>query len=164
MTFSRKEEIAFALGYRVSPDGIVTNPRGMVLKPYTGTCEYPSISIGRNNGKIRVHRLQAFQKFGVEIYKTGIEVRHKDGNSENFRADNLILGTHVENSFDKPKAVRIRCATVASKAVAKHDHAATLAKYQQTKSYAATMLAFGIQSKGTLNFIIRKSVAMREAA
>lgn len=162
--FSRKEEIAVALGYRVSADGIVTSPRGKVLTPYLGKhCEYPSISIGRANGKVRVHRLQAFQLFGEEIYKPTIEVRHKDDDSKNFRADNLILGTHVQNSFDKPKAVRVRCATTASMAVAKWDHTQVLAKYRETRSYSKTMLAFGIRSKGTMSFIIRKSAATKPA-
>lgn len=102
-----------------------------------------------------VHRLQAYQKFGERIYTDGLEVRHLD-NTRTHNADgNIDLGTKSQNAMDKPVETRVR---VAGQAALKHDHAEVLRVYGETKSYTKTMAALGITSKGTISFIVRRSM------
>lgn len=50
---------------------------------------------------IPVHRFIAWCKFGDDIFTPGIVVRHMDGNHLNNRPDNLELGTHSDNYYDR---------------------------------------------------------------
>ena len=55
------------------------------------------------NGKrlyIPIHRLQAFQKFGMKMFEPGIEVRHLNNNNYDNSWDNIALGTRSENMLD----------------------------------------------------------------
>ena len=49
---------------------------------------------------IPVHKFVAYLKFGDEIFKEGIEVRHLDGNSLNNGYENISIGTHTQNMRD----------------------------------------------------------------
>lgn len=155
----RPEQIAYAKGYRVSCDGKnVVSPRGRNRYVSTNADGYKHFNVSVN-GKpypIRVHRLHAFQVFGEALYSADC-VRHLDGNPANNSIENLALGTDSENMIDIPAHVRLRKARVASAAVSKHKHEEVLEFYLTTKSYAKTMQRFGITSKGTLNWIVRKS-------
>ncbi len=64
---------------------------------------------------ISVHKYIAYLKFGDEIFKDGIEVRHLDNNSMNNSWDNILIGTHAQNMQDIPKNNRIKTAINASK-------------------------------------------------
>ncbi len=157
-------ELAFAKGYRCTPEGSVISPKGRVLKLRNhskGGYPYFGVAIGgKKKVTVRAHRLQAFQKFGAAMFEPGIEVRHLDGNPANFAEANLALGTKSENQQDKSKETRIRVATIASKAVTKHDHAAVIAGYQ-SNGFSATLSMFGI-GKGTLSYILRKSATAKQ--
>jgi hypothetical protein len=155
------ERIAFAKGYRVSPDGqTVTSRRGYVRKLCKKNGEYRvvTVSIHRRVYPVMVHRLQAYQHFGEAIFAAEC-VRHLDGNPANNAVGNLALGTASENMMDIPADIRLSKARIASAAATKHDHAEVLEFYRATKSYAKTMRKFGISSKGTISFIVRKSEA-----
>ena len=83
--FSKKQKLSLRLKY--------TNPN------------YYCFNIRDNENKvcrILVHRLQAYQKFGDEIFKEGIVVRHLDNNSLNNSIDNIAIGTQQENMLDRP--------------------------------------------------------------
>jgi hypothetical protein len=153
---TRYEEIAHGLGFRVSACGsIVCAPDGRYLTQSANSHGYKyvraSLPIGRKH--ISVHRLQAFQKFGAQLYSEGLEARHLDNQKSNNAASNIGIGTKSDNMMDRPKWLRTKLAGLAN---LKHDQSAVRAFYANSKSYRATMLAFGITSKGTLHHILNK--------
>ena len=58
--------------------------------------------------------MQAYQKYGDEIYKEGIVVRHLDNVKENNSFTNIAIGTQSENVMDNPKEKRLEYAINAS--------------------------------------------------
>ena len=56
--------------------------------------------------KVRVHRFIAYAKYGNQLFNSGIEVRHFDGNKQNNNWDNLLIGTPSQNRLDIPEAKR----------------------------------------------------------
>ncbi len=67
------------------------------------------------NTNLEIHRLVAYQKYGDEIFKIGIEVRHIDGDRTNFMESNIIIGTHQDNMLDIPSNIRLNSAMIATK-------------------------------------------------
>lgn len=108
---------------------------------------------------VAVHRLVAYQKYGEAIFESGIEVRHLDSDKTNNLDYNIGIGTHSQNMMDKSPEIRRAAAIKASQSIAKFDHSEIITFHRHTKSYKKTMSEFGISSKGTLNFILRKSMA-----
>ena len=97
---------AFSLGYRVSENGdVVRDGRKIGLQNPGGYLVFRT-KLHQKTITVFVHRLQAYQKYGEEIFKQGIESRHKDGNSLNNAYDNILIGTHSQNMFDIPLAIR----------------------------------------------------------
>lgn len=146
-------------GYTVSIDGEVFykgKKRTLMLK--SKTCKYYCFSL-RKDGvsiKVKVHRLQAYQKYGNEMFKEGIVVRHLDGNSLNNHYDNIAIGTHHDNSMDIPKNIREKIAINASSYMKKYNHEEIYEFYCKCKSYKKTMQKFNISSKNGLHFILKK--------
>lgn len=100
---SRAEEIAARLGYYIDKSGEM-HGKFHVMKGAIEGRGYRFVII-RDNGimyRLRFHRLQAYQKFGDEIYKEGIQVRHLDGNSLNNSFENIAIGTNKDNQQDIP--------------------------------------------------------------
>ena len=157
MKFSRLEEIAHNRGYRMDEKGIVNSNKtkniGSIYKGY----HHFSIKVEGKTRNIRSHRLLAYQKYGEEIYKPGIVVRHLDGNSTNNNASNIAIGTYSDNVMDMPKKVRMARALHATSFIKIHDHDKIRAFHRIHRSYKKTMETFDISSKGTLNFILKKS-------
>jgi hypothetical protein len=114
-------------------------------------------TIEGKSSTIKVHRLVAYQKYGDKIFQSGIQVRHKDGNSLNNFENNILLGTPSENSMDKTSEVRISMALRATSFIKIHDHEAIINRRKQGATYKELMKEFDITSKGTLSFIINKS-------
>lgn len=159
MQFSKIEQQAYALGYRVSEDGLTVGRIGGVNLTTNLTKDgYQRFCVGPNNGRknVRVHRLQAFQMFGDAIYQEGIVCRHLDGNSQNNAASNIALGTQSDNMMDRSKECRQRCAFNASRSIVKHDHSAVVEFYKEN-GFTATLNHFKISSRGTLSHILNKS-------
>ncbi len=50
---------------------------------------------------VKVHRFQAYQKFGDVIFEKGIQVRHLNGNSLDNSWDNIEIGTTKQNHDDR---------------------------------------------------------------
>lgn len=148
---------AYQNGYRIK-DGIVYNPNGKIL---SGTlCSDGYIMFAPTKvDKVFIHRLVAYQKYGDKIFEEGIEVRHKDNDKLNNFDDNIIIGTHKENMMDISKKERSKNAGNQSR---KHPHEEIINFYNETRSYKQTMDKFGITSKGTLNYIIKKSMTLDE--
>ena len=162
----RAEEIAWNRGYRVSEDGVtVTAPSGRIRKLQPSPTGYLTFSISvdprsANTYPVRVHRLQAFQKFGFVLYSVEC-VRHLDGNLLNNSEANIDVGSQSCNMMDIPKAERLRKARIAAKAATKYKHADVIAFHRKCRSYRKTMREFGIPSKGTVSYIVRKSETAR---
>lgn len=107
--------------------------------------------------KIKVHRLQAYQKYGDAIFEKGILVRHLDSNSLNNNYNNIAIGNSHDNSMDRPEKLRKQMAINASKSTLKYNHKEIYEYYCLTKSYKKTMEKFDIKSKNTINQIIKKN-------
>jgi hypothetical protein len=157
MRFNQIERVAYAKGYRVTEDGRLLNPCMTQLHPAT-IGGYPCFKPSKYSTQCRVHRLAAFQMFGDAIYQEGMEVRHGDNGPLCFAHSNLKLGTHSENMMDRDPAARRAHAVKASSHIKKYNHAAVIAFYEKVRSYRKVMAEFGINSKGTVSFIVRKSI------
>ena len=86
-------------------DGTVENAEGKrrKLQEYGRVGErYLKFNIGTPSGAypVRVHKLQAFQKFGEEAFQHAC-TRHLDGNAFNNSPDNIALGSHLDNAMDR---------------------------------------------------------------
>ena len=156
-----KVKIAYEMGYRVTDCGEVyykDKKRKLNKCPNNKKPQYYKFSI-RIEGKsttIKVHRLQAYQKFGDKIFESGIVVRHLDGNSLNNHLNNIDIGTQSDNIRDIPKEIRLKNAINASPYAKKHNHREIYEHYLTSKSYTKTMKEFNISSKGTISYIVNK--------
>ena len=148
---------AYNKGYHVVSGSVIY--KGNKLNPSISATGYHRFSIRNKDGNscdILVHRLAAYQKYGNEIFNQGVQVRHKNSNPLDNSDENLILGTAQQNSIDSPPAQRSADAGNASR---KHNHADIIKLHKKTGSYNIVMNQFGISSRGTLNYILRKSAA-----
>ena len=107
---------ASSRGYFVNEEGQVITPKGKTRTPGIDHKGYKHFSyIFRTEGKsihttIKYHQLAAFQKFGLQAMLEGILVRHKDDNPSNNRPNNLLIGTHQDNTDDKSPETLARSA------------------------------------------------------
>lgn len=125
---------------------------------------YPSISL-RIDGKaksVNVHRIVAYLKYGSELFKDGVVCRHLDGDRQNFSFGNIAIGTQAQNIMDRTANNRIFHAIHASNSIKIHDHKHILHLHKCGLSYREIMILTGIKSKGTISFIVNKSMACFE--
>jgi hypothetical protein len=139
-------------GYYVDKDGKLFNSNGKELSlTKNGKGEgYLSFNIRVNGSKPTrsfIHKLQAYQKFGDEIFKKGIVVRH---------ADNILIGTQSDNMQDIPSERRIITASNPT-----YDHKDIIESIKNGLTYQEIMNKFGIKSKGTISFILNKSLEIQ---
>lgn len=106
------EEYVYNLGYKVTHEGVLINPKGKIIN---GTLRHKNrkysmlsfnVKFGEKKKNCCIHRLQAFQKFGKEIYKPHTVVRHIDGNSLNNSYENINIGNYKDNYNDIPENIR----------------------------------------------------------
>jgi hypothetical protein len=154
--FNRNEVKAYNLGYRVNEKGDLIGLKGNPVGSESGG--YYRIKIREKGGWINclTHRLQAYQKYGNKIYKSGIVCRHLNGNSLDNSIHNIAIGTQSDNSMDRKKEDRIAHASYASSFAQVHNHDEIISFHNKEKSYSKTMDKFNISSKGTLHYIINK--------
>lgn len=153
---------AYERGYRVDKSGNTINPKGNIVKGCVvgkSKWKYRRFGIGsreknRHPLVIHVHRLQAFQKFGLAMFEEGIVVRHLNGDSLDNSFKNISIGTHSDNMQDIPKHIRLKKALHATSFVRKYNRAKIIAYHKICNSYKKTMEMFNISSKGTLHFIL----------
>jgi len=165
-TPSKNEQLAASLGFRISEDGtIVTHSSGKAITLSTDKDGYKEFSFGpkANRKKCRVHRFNAWFRFGEAIYEPNIVCRHLDGNPSNNHINNIALGTQHDNIMDRPAEERRLHAWNTSRHATKHDHVAIIEFYKQ-HGFKATLFEFGISSKGTLSFIINKTQTAKPVA
>lgn len=164
-----KEKIIefFNKGYRITLEGEIFNKSNNKMNGFVNK------QSSRRNYKTRVfgmkfnkesypmpyHKLQAYIKFGDKIFEKEIEVRHLDGNSLNNSFSNIGIGTHSENMMDINSNIR---KSKASKASLKYNHQQILCDRNSGMSYQDIMIKHNISSKGTLSFIINKSISSNQ--
>ena len=113
MNLQEAVKLAFFKGYRVTEEGQVISPHGVIRKLHTSPSrktKYFSFKIGVGGGNrysIPVHKLVSFQKFGDASFKEGVQTRHLDCNSLNNRWENIDIGTALQNWMDIPEGERI---------------------------------------------------------
>ena len=146
-------------GYTIDKNGIVTglNKNTLVLFIIKATDSgYYNFNYRHNKKKVNVpaHRFQAYMKFGDKMFKKGIVVRHLDGNSRNNSFVNIAIGTNSDNMMDKSREQRRKGASHP-----KYDHLEILKDRDDGMTYKEIMEKHGIKSKGTVNHIIKHSLA-----
>lgn len=150
---------AFDRGYRVQGDGSVLSPKGKRLSLHPnnrgGYLRF-GVNCGDIRGKVYVHRLAAYQNFGEQSFRDGVQCRHVDGNGTNNSPSNIALGTVRQNAMDKPKSTRLRTAKKAAKARRKLTDE-QLAEFRRDRAagmkYKQLMAKYGI-SKATVSYIV----------
>jgi len=151
--------IAYNKGYRIINGLIHYNGKIRTPKDINDKGYY-RISIRDENNKhfiMFLHRLVGYQKYGNLIFNKGFELRHLNGIKIDNSEDNIIIGTHQENIMDIPIKKRREIASNARKI---HNHDAIIKMRNEGKSYKDIMKEHNISSKGTLSFIINKSMQL----
>jgi len=152
-----KEKYLYDKGYRISKDGVCTNPQGKILIGSLDKHGYPKIGV-RAEGKcfaVHMHRLQAYIKFGDMLYTEGLIVRHVDSHRLNYKYDNILLGTYSENMYDKHPSLRKKQGKITPGYELKHGISEIITYYKNSKSFIKTMKHFNIQEKEILYNILK---------
>lgn len=150
---------AYNNGVRISECGkkIITTKEEFEQRFFIGGYPAISVRVGDKTYKVYWHRLQAFQKYGQEVFEKGIVVRHKNSIKTDCSVDNILIGTMADNNMDKPIEDRLKYAINATSYVRKYKASEVKDFYDKNKSYKKTMEEFGISSKGTLHFILNSA-------
>ena len=148
--------VAYSKGYTINKDGFCLNPKGIVLKGGTNNNGYKYFSIRVNSESVKVafHRLQAYQKYGDKLFELEILVRHKNGICIDNSFSNILIGTSSDNAMDIPKKLRV---IRASNPI--HNHLEIISDRNNGLTYEKIMKKHSISSKGTISFIINKSLS-----
>lgn len=103
-------------GYRVINGNVISPFSGKPRSLTEDVSGYYAFSVRINNScaSVRVHKLVAYQKYGLESLKSGIQVRHFDNNKKNNSDDNIILGTPGQNRMDMSTSERKRIGRIAA--------------------------------------------------
>jgi hypothetical protein len=146
----------FNRGYYINDCGSVFNPKNKEIG-FIKVNGYKSVALRENKIRvsIMVHRIQAFKKYGYEIFSEGIVVRHLNGIPTDNSINNIAIGTHSDNMNDMPVTIR---RSKASKAGKIHDHKSIILDRNKGMTYKELMRKYNISSKGTISFIINKSM------
>jgi len=104
-------------GFFVTKEGQLLGPAGNIK-----SCQYKNgykqfqFSYFGKNRNLKVHRLQALQKYGYEaMNKEGIVVRHLNSKKDDNSWDNIAIGSQADNLLDVPTLERIEQGRVAGK-------------------------------------------------
>ena len=149
-------------GYKVFSNRVYA-PDGSEQKLYITNNGYPAFTYGLKNinrGLVHVHRMVAFQKYGDLIFKKGCQVRHLDSNKLNFSANNIDIGTGVENWWDRPKSMRDLMVSLSIAKVKKLTQAqadSIRAEYSKTNNLRVLSKKYNC-SQSTLSAIIRGKI------
>ena len=154
LKFSRLERIAKQKGYKVTEDGVFCGVRNNILTHKNKEYLCVSMSIGGKKRYLYAHRLQAYQKYGNEIYEKGICVRHLNGDKSDNSFDNIAIGTNRDNVMDRSKAERERIANIATRKTIKYNKDEVIQYYNNcSRSRKKTIERFGM-SKAGLHYIL----------
>lgn len=150
---------AVAKGYTITNKGNVFY-RGKKRKLKPDGRGYLFISIRLFDGRsanLRIHKLQAFKKYGTKMFEDSIQVRHLNGDSSDNHYDNISIGTQSENTMDIPPEKRLQKAMHATSFWRKYNPVDIRKDYRNGIGYKSLMNKYGISSKGTLWYILNKA-------
>ncbi len=150
---------AYDKGYRVINNVISIENRIIKGSITRGGYRMFTIRIKGINAHVLVHKLIAYQKFGNNIFKEGIQVRHLDSDKLNNNDSNIAIGTPKDNASDKNPDDVMRAVLIAASYAKKYDHEKIIEMHRNGYSYSDIMRIFNIPSKGTISFIINKNNA-----
>jgi hypothetical protein len=152
--------MAYHKGYRVIDNNVISPLSGRSINTRLDSGGYVDFTIrdwGNVVRHVKAHRLKAFQKFGYQIFLSGIEVRHLDGDKTNTLGENISVGTSFQNKMDIPPEVRMRTSIKAATKLRKFtdDEVSEIRKkHELGRTYKMIMEEYGITSKGTMSHII----------
>lgn len=159
-TVSKAVVEAHVKGYQVINGKVYY--KGNIVKTIVGKKNpYKYFSIRTSDKKrniLFVHRLVAYQKYGNNMFAEGIQVRHLNGDALDNTENNISIGTASENNLDKSADMRLKVAIHASSHAKKYDHQEIITLHKSGYSYNQISKLTGIKSKGTISFIIKKSM------
>lgn len=155
-------KIAYDRGYRIINNEIF-NPLNKKINGnvHNGYKNFGIRIFDMSTRNIPVHRLVAYQKYGDEIFKDEIQVRHLDGNSLNNIHGNIVIGSAYDNCMDKTEETRLYCSLIATSYVKIHDHKSVIEDRKKGMSYKDIMIKYNISSKGTVSYICNKSFDLK---
>jgi hypothetical protein len=141
-------------GYRIINNEIISFT-GKVLRKSTNKDGYSrfSVRIKSRIHSFKVHRLVAYQLYGTKIFEKGIVVRHLDSKRYNNLEENIAIGTQSDNMMDMSPEKRI---LNASNPI--HNHLNIIKDRKNGMTYSELCHKYDIKSKGTIWFIINKSL------
>ena len=156
-----REQIAYLLGYRVTKDGNLLNPKGIKLGCVNHHgYEQTGLNVNKKHKNIFTHRLQAYQKYGNKLFEDGIVVRHLNGNKIDNSWDNISIGTQRDNILDIPKEKRKRKNLNANKSHIKYPKSLVYKlreEYNELKSYKKLSVKYNIPMSSVQSLIkVRK--------
>ena len=163
---SRSIIYAMSKGYTIDDFGNIDSPFGNRLNPSVDRkrSKYRKFSINRYSApymcsnKIPVHRFQAYKKFGEQIFREDMVVRHLNGNSLDNSWENIGIGTQTDNSRDIPLEKRTKIAIHAASFNRKYYNNEEIKNYySKIQSYRKTMKKFNISSTSTLHYILNNT-------
>jgi len=95
MEFNRNEIIAIERGYYFDASLQLRNKDGNLVIGYINPRGYRVFGLTHNGKRItiRVHRMVAFQKYGLDIYNDGMEVRHINNIKLDNSFENIAIHT-----------------------------------------------------------------------
>lgn len=149
----------FEMGYNVN-NNIIYSKNGNIIKGSINSNGYKKFNtrIDGETVTIMVHRLVGYQKFGDRIFENDIQVRHLNGDPLCNFEWNIEIGSQSDNMMDKTKESRIKSALIATSHVKIHEHMDILEARKKGMSYSELCKKFNIKSKGTISWILRKSM------
>lgn len=151
---------AYNLGYRISKNGIeLKTPFNILKQKQINSSGYPVFAIRLYDKVFHIawHRLQAYQKYGEELFKEGVLVRHKNNVKADCSWKNILIGTAKDNTEDNPREDVLKYALNATDKWRKYNATEVKEFYNKCKSYKLTKEKFHISSSGTLHFILNKA-------
>ena len=114
MEIKLKKVLEWAInnGWEIDDSGQITNPKGEIKK---GSLTYGYLKVGIkipeleiSSYALKIHKFQAYKKYGEEIFQPGIVVRHLNGNKTDNSWENIIIGTQSDNMMDRNESDRIK--------------------------------------------------------
>lgn len=154
---------AYKKGYRVINGKVFYKNREVAIRVkksgYYGFCIRMK---SKERYVISVHRLVGYQKFGKKIFKKHFQIRHLDSNCLNNNDNNIGIGNSSDNNLDKHPDKRRNAAIIASSYSKKHNHEEIIKMHNNGLTYKQIMEKLNIKSKGTISFIINKSMALEK--
>jgi len=149
-------KLAYNKGYRVLENGDVIGLRGKKLNLFENSKGYYCFTIRRKDKcptYTFVHKLKAYQLFGDECFNEGIVIRHFNGNNKDNSDINIKIGTQFDNMMDMTPLQR---KLNASSPI--HNHSEILKDRESGMTYREIQEKYNISSKGTISFIVNKSM------